>query len=328
MVLCARVKKNNAETAKRLLISKGAFNKEFNPISDEGYVYFPVSIRIRSNLIDSFVEKKLIGFDNVRISNLPGFDIVGDIAIFEMPKDALKLGKSRTAAEKQIASDILRQHKNIKTVAVKTGAISGVYRLRKFRVVAGRKSTITIHKEHGCAFKLDAAKAYYSPRLSFERKRIDGLVGEHETVIVPFAGVGPFAIIIAKSHPDARVIANEFNPSAFRYLKENIRLNKVFNVTAKPGDAKNLLKKYAGTADRVLMPLPMSSNKFLSLAFGLCKPGGIVHMYKFTDSMSACERMVIEHAKEAGRKVRILGSRSVREYSPKIIEVVVDFKVL
>jgi len=328
MVLCARVKKRNAEKAKRLLVARELFSKDFSPASDKEHVYFPVSGKVRSNLIDSFVEKKLARFENVRITNLPGFDIIGDIAIFEMPKDAPGSGKRRSAAERRIAEDILRQHKNIKTVAVKTGAISGVYRLRKFRVVAGRKSTVTTHREHGCAFRLDAAKAYYSPRLSFERKRIDSLVKKGETVIVPFAGVGPFAIIIAKSHPSAKVIANELNPSAFRYLKENVRLNRTFNVVAEPGDARKLLEKYEGTADRVLMPLPMSSDKFLDLAFSLCKPGGVVHTYWFTDSTSSGERMIMGGAREAGRRVKILGSRPVREYSPQTIEVVIDFKVL
>ena len=43
---------------------------------------------------------------------------------------------------------------------------------------------------------------------------------------MPFAGVGPFAIEIAKSHPRASVLAIELNPSAYGYMLKNIRLNK------------------------------------------------------------------------------------------------------
>ena len=328
MTLCAKVEKRDAEKARKMLISKSIFDKTHSPKSDKSHVYFPVTSRVRSKLIVSFLDTKLVEFEKPSVTDLPGFDLIGDIAIFEMPKeDAAKSGKSRTVLEKRIAADIMCQHRNIKTVAVKTGAISGVYRIRKFRVVAGRKSTITIHKEHGCVFKLDVAKAYFSPRLSFERKRVSGLIGDRETVMVLFAGVGPFSIMIAKSHPDSTVISNELNPFAVKYMKENIKLNRTFNVIPEPGDARALLKKYAGKADRVIMPLPMSSDQFLDVAFTLCKRGGVVHFYWFTDSLDNAEKKVKKHAKEAGRRIRILGSRVAKAYSPDTIESVVDFQV-
>ncbi|VVB73861.1 tRNA (guanine(37)-N1)-methyltransferase Trm5b [uncultured archaeon] len=329
MTLCAKVGKRNAEKARKLLISRGVFDKSHAPISDNDYVYFPVTGRISSSLISSFSDAKLAAFKKKTSADLPGFDAIGDIAIFELPKeDAQTTGKERAAIEKRIAADIMRLHGNIKTVAVKTGAISGVYRIRKFRIVAGRKSTVTIHKEHGCVFKLDVAKAYFSPRLSFERKRISDLVKRKETVMVLFAGVGPFSIMIAKSHPGATVISNELNPSAVKYMKHNNGLNKTFNIIPEPGDARTMLKKYAGKMDRVIMPLPMSSDKFLDVAFALCKRGGVVHFYWFADSLSSAERKVKEHAKKLGKRVKILDSRVARAYSSEIIESVVDFQVI
>ena len=328
MTLCAKVEKRDAEKAKKLLISKGVFDTGHSPKSDRSYVYFPVTGKVSSKLIILFLDTKLTEFEKPSAVDLPGFDVIGDIAIFEMPKeDSAKKGKARTVIEKRIATNIMRQHRCIKTVAVKTGAISGVYRIRKFRVVAGRKSTITIHKEHRCIFKLDVAKAYFSPRLSFERKRITDLVKGGETVIVLFAGVGPFSIVIAKSHPDATIISNELNPSAIKYMKENIRLNKTFNVIPEPGDAREMLKKYAGKADRVIMPLPMSSDKFLDVALKLCNHGGVVHFYWFADSLASAEKKVKEHAKVAGKRIKILDSRVARAYSPGMIEAVIDFQV-
>lgn len=326
MVLCVKVKKKDAEHIKRMLVSKEAFDDNYAPVSDKEYVYFPVLRKISSKPAISFVSKKLVRFVKAVREPLPSFDITGDIAIFEMPRE-LKGKKGSREAIKKIADSILCQHKSIHTVGVKTGPISGRYRLRKFKVVAGEKRTVTIHKENGCLFKTDVSEVYYSPRLSFERKRINTLIKPRETVFVPFAGVGPFAIVIAKFHPDVKVIANELNPTGFKYLKENIRLNKTFNVTAVPGDARKLLNQYRGMADRVLMPLPMSSDEFLDVAFGLCKPGGIVHFYWFTDSIETAENTIKKYSKKAGRTVKILSSRQVRPYSPNIIEVAVDFQV-
>jgi len=329
MTLCAKVEKRNAEKVRKLLISKGVFDTTHSPTSDKSHVYFPITGKLNSKLIVSFLDTKLVKFKKQSSADLPGFDVIGDIAIFEIPKeDATKKGKARTNLEKRIAADIIHQHRNIKTVAVKTGAISGVYRIRKFRVVAGRKNTITIHKENGCSFKLDIAKAYFSPRLSYERKRIADLVGDNETVIVLFAGVGPFSIVIAKSHPDTVVISNELNPSAVKYMKENIQLNKAFNVISEPGNARKMLKKYTGKADRVIMPLPMSSDKFLDVAFALCKHGGVVHFYWFADSLSSAEKKVKEHANIANKHIKILSSRVARAYSPETIEAVIDFQVI
>ena len=134
--MCAKVEKKNAEKARKLLISKGVFNTTYSPISDKSHVYFPVTGKPNSKLVVSFLDTKLTEFKKQSSADLPGFDVIGDIAIFEIPKgDAAKRGKARAALEKRIAADIMRQHRNIKTVAVKTGAIGGVYRIRKFREI-------------------------------------------------------------------------------------------------------------------------------------------------------------------------------------------------
>ncbi|MEM4589853.1 MAG: class I SAM-dependent methyltransferase family protein [Candidatus Micrarchaeia archaeon] len=338
MVIALKVEKKHAEKARRFLISKKLINFNYNPSSDNEFIFFPLDENIEErmeelNQLDfkfELCKKRLRKKENKKVS-LPPFDIIGDVAIFELPKEYKDLSeKQKENISKKIASDIMEQHKNIKSVAVKTGGIKGPFRIRSFKVVAGRHSTLTIHKEHGCRFKLDVSKAYYSPRLSYERKRINSLVKDGETVFVPFAGVGPFALIIAKNHPNSKVYANELNPDAYSYLIENIKLNKLTNVIPIPGDARDLLKKkeYEGVADRVIMPLPMSADQFLDVAFYLVKNGGIVHFYHFTDSIENAEKIVNDAAKKQNKKIKILQSRLVRDYSPDIIEVVVDFQVL
>ena len=81
---------------------------------------------------------------------------------------------------------------------------------------------VTIHREYGCRYKVDLAKAYFTPRLSTERSRILSWIKEGDTIIDMFAGVGPYSILLAKSKKPSNVIAIDKNPDAVYYLKENI----------------------------------------------------------------------------------------------------------
>jgi tRNA (guanine37-N1)-methyltransferase len=76
------------------------------------------------------------------------FDVIGHIAIIEMPE---KLKKKK----KLVAKVIMELNKHIKTVLEKVGKREGIYRTRKYRFLAGEKNFETIHKEYGCVFKLD-----------------------------------------------------------------------------------------------------------------------------------------------------------------------------
>ena len=338
MTLSIRIKKEKAEEARKLLSKLNLIDFTHLPSSNDDFIFFPIQKSIDEKTKQDIAKKFDADFVEKRMKrkliqkfSLPPFDMIGDIVIFEIPKEFKdKEETEKIKAAREIAENILKQHKSVRLVAMKTGGVSGPYRIRKFEVILSRgdDSTITIHKEHGCRFKIDVAKAYYSPRLSYERRRINSLVNDRETVFVPFAGVGPFAIIIAKSHPKSTVYANELNPDAYKYLEENIRLNKLSNVIPIPGDARDLAGKYSNKADRVIMPLPMSSDQFLDVAFSLAKKNCIVHFYYFTNSISAAEAVVNEAAKRFNRKIKILESRLVRDYSPEIIEVVVDFKIL
>src|SRR3990170_138698 len=97
------------------------------------------------------------------------YDVVGDIAVIRVP-ERLK-SKSRVVAEA-----VMRAHGNVKTVLLQAGGVSGDFRLRRLEWVAGEKKTTTVHMEFGCVFMVDLEKCYFSPRLSFERKRIANLV--------------------------------------------------------------------------------------------------------------------------------------------------------
>jgi tRNA (guanine37-N1)-methyltransferase len=263
------------------------------------------------------------------LASLPhALDVIGDIAIVEVPPE-LK------AHESLIGEAILTMHRNVRTVLGKLGAVSGTYRLRDLKVIAGEHKTETVHKEHGCQYHLDVAKAYFSPRLSTEHNRVASLVQKSETVVDLFAGVGPFSVLIAKKNAAAKVYAVDINPDAIEFLKRNIRLNRVESrVIPIQGDAKQVVEsRLLGVADRVIMNLPEKAAEFVDVACKAIKPaGGTVHYYTFVrlpDSLESAQLRFSEAVEKAGRKVdAYLFAKPIRETAPYEMQVVLDAKIL
>ncbi len=250
------------------------------------------------------------------------FDLLGSTAVIEI-KNSKDRGKS-------LAKRILAENPNIKTVLAKAGPVTGQYRTRKYKYVAGIKRYAVEYRESGCSFLFDPRKTFFSPRLSYERSRISGLVKDGENIMVMFAGVGPFAVMIAKSHKNAHVVGIEKNPYAYKMMKQNITLNRVKNATAEKGDVKLKAVAYTGFADRIVMPLPWSSLNFLDAAFQIAKPEAIIHIYLFGETERVKDDswdMIKRHAKNNHYSVKLLFSRVVRPYSAKDSEIVIDFKI-
>jgi tRNA (guanine37-N1)-methyltransferase len=255
-------------------------------------------------------------------------DIVGDIAVIEIPPE-LK------AHENLIGDAVLKTHRNIRTVLAKASAVSGTYRLREFSVIAGENRTATIYKEYGCKYKVDIAKAYFSPRLSHEHKRVASLVQKGETVVDLFAGVGPFSVLIAKTVEDVKVYAVDINPEAVELLKTNARLNRVENrVFPILGDARQVVEeKLSGTADRAIMNLPEKAIEFVHTACTAIKPaGGAIHHYEFIrqpDTIANLKQRFIKAVEKTGRTVEtFLFAKAIRETAPYECQVALDAKIL
>jgi tRNA (guanine37-N1)-methyltransferase len=211
----------------------------------------------------------------------------------------------------------------------------GEYRLRELVFIAGEDKTVTVHKEFGCTYKVDVAKAYFSPRLSQEHKRIASLTRTSETIVDLFAGVGPFSILISKTNSEVKVYAIDINPEAVSLLKTNVLLNRVENrVFPILGDATKIVEeKLGGIADRVIMNLPENAIEFVEAASKAIKPtGGTVHFYGFVRQPRTLEEMQSQFCKTvegAGRKVdRFLCVKIIRETAPYESQVALDAKIV
>jgi tRNA (guanine37-N1)-methyltransferase len=262
------------------------------------------------------------------LSSLPrSFDVVGDITVLQLDSDLADY-------EMSIAEAMMEVHPNVRAVFAKSGGVSGTERIRPLRYIAGENRTHTIHKEHGCLFKVDLSKVFFSPRLSTEHQRIARLVDKGERVVDMFAGVGPFSILIAKTVADVRVEAIDANPQAVELLRENVRANKVESkVHAHLGDSRDIIgENFTRVASRVIMNHPSASKDFIKGACDALQPtGGVIHYYTFVGSnWEADSRDELKHGVEKSGYIaeRLLGIHRVREVAPTKWQVAVDLRVV
>lgn len=149
-----------------------------------------------------------------------GFTVTGHIA-------HLNLRQEFKPYASFIGQVILDKNNKIETVVDKVSSIATKFRTFPMQVIAGRDDDLIVEqKESNCTFRFDFSKVYWNSRLHTEHER---LVTQYfrpgQVVCDVFAGVGPFAIPAGKK--DVIVLANDLNPESFKYLKENIALNKV-----------------------------------------------------------------------------------------------------
>lgn len=255
------------------------------------------------------------------------FDIIGDIAIIELSPPAEKF-------EKTIAEALTQVHMSVRTVFSKAGPIVDSLRLRPLHLVLGENRSETIHKEHGCRFKVDVSKAFFSPRLSSEHKRIADQVVPGEVVVDMFAGVGPFSILIAKRLDNVAVHAVDANPTAAKLIEENARLNQVHDkITVWSGDAHKIVGKHLSrVADRVIMNHPSEAKNFLDDATQAIKwSGGTIHYYTFADgedSETKAEEELSGRLSTSKWGIEKTTTHKVRGVAPMKWQIVVDARLV
>lgn len=259
------------------------------------------------------------------------FDTFGNIAVIEIPKELSK-------RKKLIGQILLKVQPRFETVCSIESNHEGKYRIQKVKVIAGKKNLIADYKENGCSFLIPLGKVFFSPRLSGERLRIASLVGSGEVVGAWFSGVGPYPIVIAKNSKADKIIAIELNPAGHKFALKNAELNKVNKDCLKgkervvfiKGDVKKVYKKYKKMFDRIAMPLPHTGYQFLKEAYFCTKPNGIIHFYEIVvkgDYATPTEQ-ILNEAKKSKKRVEIIRTSRVRQFSPTKEQVVFDIKVL
>ena len=142
--------------------------------------------------------------------------------------DILILDNNYPTVSQNDLKDLSVKHR-VKTI-MNIKHIQGTKREPVYEILWGGE-TETVNKENGCLFKLDLSKVMWSKGNNNERLRIAKLVGDGEDVIDMFAGIGYFSIPIGVHANPNNVYSIEINPNSYWFLCENIKLNKLNNIT-------------------------------------------------------------------------------------------------
>lgn len=263
--------------------------------------------------------QKLASRTGLVAERLPSsYQMVGDVMLLRM----LRVPR---AEKKNVAVALLRLFPRVKTVCELKG-IEGEFRTPRVRKLAGN-GTVTVHKEHGIAYKLDAARLMFSKGNLAERKRLITLVRANETVVDMFAGIGYFSLGIAKFGTARKIYAAEKNAVAYRYLKRNIALNRIKNIEPLCGDSRALAAQFRGTADRVLMGYFPGTERFLPAALMMLKRTGVIHYHNTYHEHELWKKPLNDIRKHVPR-FRVLRQRKVKSTAPRTYHVVLDIEVL
>ena len=324
-VPCVRAAREDGEAVRQLLAEAGMLSgeHEIEVVDDE--IYLPLDPSAAPGELDADLDvvdrepprrdgqtlpKDVLGYD-------PSYERLGDIVIVD---------EDDGERARRIADAVLESDLPAKTVLNRASPIEGDLRVRQWDVLGG-DGTETVHREYGCAFELDIAEMYFSPRLATERHRVVGGVEPGERVFDMFAGVGPFVVPAAKR--GAECVGVDLNGAAVEYLRRNAERNGVSDrVSAVHADVREV-SGYGGWADRIVMNLPHSADEFLDTAVDLAGEDCLLHYYDIqgeSDPFGPGER-AIRAAAEPGYAVSVETRREVRSYAPGELNVCLDVRL-
>jgi len=322
-VPCVRVPRADGEQARQALAEADLIAETYEITVGDGWLYIPVSdpdaVPADYDVVKRELDRRetdtmpadLLSFD-------PSYERLGEIVIIDEDDP------DRAAAT---ASAVVESSLPVETVVNRASKVKGTERVRDWEVLAG-ESTETIHREYGCAFELDLATVYFSPRLATERHRVTSPVQAGERFFDMFAGVGPFVVPAAKQGGTA--IGVDINADAIEYLGANAARNDVAErVTAIHGDVREVAADYEGWADRIVMNLPHSADEFLATAKELAGETCVVHYYDIQhedDPYGPGERAICD-AVEPDYEATVETRHTVRSYAPHELNVCLDVRL-
>jgi len=339
-MLAAQTTLPYAQKVKEFLLKNKLMNTNYLLVREFDFIYFPINkkaaipsakvIDTKFNFpqkqtpetIDTLLKGKLTAKE---LEILPrSQEVVGKIMILEIPQDLV-------SKEKIIAEAFLKLNRSIETIVRKSAIHSGIYRTRKVKILAGKKSKETIHHENGIELKLHLEKTYFSARSAGERLRIAKEVKKNEEVLVMFSGAAPYPLVIAKNSLAKHVTGIEINPLAHSYAAENIILNKMQDkITLLNGDVHTILPKIKKKFDRIAMPLPKTGEEFIDIALTNSKQNTIIHFYAFLNEteIKPYEKRIKEICERAKHPVKVQKVVTCGQFSPGTFRTCFDLKVL
>ncbi len=322
-VPCVRVPREDGEAVRRELAEVDVIDREYHIDATDGSVYIP--IQTTESLPNEYpvVTRDLEPRDR---QTLPQDLLDGDIS-YERLGDLALIDEDDPERAQDVADALMESSLPIEGVLNRTSKIEGEFRVRTWEILAGDR-TETIHREFGAAFAVDVTKAYFSPRLATERHRVVGQVDLGERVFDMFAGVGPFAIPMAMA--GATVVATDVNPAAIAYLTENADRNGVSDrVTAINADVREVTSEYEGWADRLVMNLPHTADRFLDAAGVIAGDRCRLHYYDIqpdNDPFGPGEQ-AMEASLGSEFSIEVINRRAVRSYAPHEVNVCLDVDI-
>jgi tRNA (guanine37-N1)-methyltransferase len=252
------------------------------------------------------------------------YDMIGDIVVVDIPDEISDYNNI-------IGSSLLDLFPSINSVYQKASSVSGEFRTRELKLIAGEEKCETVHLEYGIRISVNVCDTYFSPRLGDEHKRVADSVKPNDCIIDLFTGVGSFPLHIAKNH-ESEVYAIDINRNAIDCLEKSIQMNKLKgSIHPIHGDCKevvNLIPK----ANRVIMNLPSKSLEYVNIACEIMQPHGTLYFYYFTSEKSPKEEMVEVLNKklaESGWTIeRVLDFRRVRDSAPREIQACLEVSIV
>jgi len=273
-------------------------------------------------------------------------DIFGNVAVLKFPRRSFWL------VRKFLAWRFLKNHPSVNTVLEKVSGFSGKLRTHETRWLAGVRTKNVVYRENGCVFRFNVDEVYFSPRLSNERKliaeRVVRLAKKNSEILVMFAGVAPYSILIAKGLKRAgrptgvplgvassgkeasdgakvKVYSNELNRLANGFARKNVVANKVGDIVDfVDGDVRALPKKLKKRFDIIVMPRPNLGDTFLDVALKMSKKGTVVFYHGF----GTREKVLDEIKHVCGKKVGKISIRKAGDIGRDSFRWLAEFKVL
>lgn len=323
-VPCVRVDRTDGEATRRRLADLDLLTEEYDVSAAEGSIYIPVS------------EPEAVPPDLTVVNHdaparetqtLPG-DVLNWEPSYERLGDLAIIDEDDPVTAESIAEALMTSDLPIEGVLNRASKIKGQTRTRDWEVLRGDR-TQTVHREYGSEFALDLESVYFSPRLATERHRVIEQVQNGEQVFDMFAGVGPYAIPMARQ--GAQVVATDVNETAIEYLRENAERNGMEKrISAIAADVREIAPEYEGWADRIVMNLPHSAGEFLETAVVLAGDSARIHYYDIQHESAPFEpgEEAIRAVAEPEYEVHVAIKREVRTYAPHELNVALDVDLL